>query len=65
MCSFLGTLDLLKLDRGGHFLSVQVNLDDITEGAEESIDLYDTAVLLGHVLNVDRIAPRIHHVLRL
>lgn len=44
---------------------MHINLDNITEGAEERVDFDDAAFFFGDILDVDGVAASVNHVSRL
>ncbi len=62
ICSFFRALNVLKLYSGGHFLRMAINSDYLTKLIEVGIDLDDVKLILGHILNVNRVSARIHYI---
>ena len=59
----LRTLDVLKLDRGCLLLGMAVNAHNFAKFAEESVNVTIVELVLRHILNVDREATRVDHLL--
>lgn len=65
VCRFFRAFHVLELNRGRLLLWMAINPDDLAKVVEEGVDVHIVELVLRHVLDVDREAASVDHLLGL